>query len=132
MAQRSHGQLFMCLTLHLYRLAVLMCKRFGADTVGHPSSAMRQRLKNPPTNQRCSNGNNNQFFVGQSDRHCRHIAGAVLHRQVFAGPDRGQVNATPQNRVNHQPQDHRGAADAGAIQRMAQIGWRPLAAEVPD
>lgn len=78
------------------------------------------------------NGNHNQLSFGEFDRYRHYAAGAVLHRQILAGPDRGQVNATPKDRVNHQPQDHRGAVDAGAIQRMAQIRWRTVAAEVPD
>jgi hypothetical protein len=38
-------------------------------------------------------GNSNHIRAWQLDRHCHHAAGALLHRQLFAGKDRGQVNA---------------------------------------
>jgi hypothetical protein len=39
------------------------------------------------------NGDSNHICNWRLDRHCHHSAGALLHRQLFAGKDRGQVNA---------------------------------------
>lgn len=94
---------------------------------------MRQRLTNPSTNPRCcAYGNHNQLLAGGGALHHHHATGDLLRHQIFVGPDRGQIDGTPKDRVDHQPQNHRGAVDAGAIQRMAQTGWRPVAAKVFD
>jgi hypothetical protein len=38
-------------------------------------------------------GDSNHICAWRLDRHCHHSAGALLHCQLFAGKDRGQLNA---------------------------------------